>query len=99
MTLACDSAREELGGIENALLSTRTELARMDSDREEERITLAERERLLSDLRGEHSRRKEESARREAEWDGLRGQAEQLRRMILEAGVEIASLESEIAAL
>src|SRR5512135_404621 len=99
MTLACDSAREELGGIENALLSTRTELARMDSGREEERVTLAERERLLSDLRDEHARRKEEAARREAEWDGLRGQMEQLRRMVLEAEAEIGSLDSEIAAL
>ncbi|MGB5196022.1 MAG: chromosome segregation protein SMC [Candidatus Deferrimicrobium sp.] len=99
MTLACDSAREALGGIEDALLSTRTDLARMDSAREEERVTLAEQERLLSDLRDEHGRLKEEAARREAEWDGLRGQAEQLRRMVLEAEVEIASLESEIAAL
>ena len=99
MTLACDSAREALGGIEIALLSARSDLARMDAGREESRLTLAERERLLSDLRDEHGRRKEEAARREAEWDGLRGQAEQLRRMVQEAGVEIASLESEIAAL
>ena len=99
MTLACDSAREALGAIENELLSVRTDLARMDSGREEARMTLAERERLLSDLRGEHGRRKEEAARREAEWDGLRGQAEQLRRMIMEAEAEIASLETEIAAL
>ena len=99
MVLACDSAREALTGIENALLSARTDLARMDAGREEARVTLAERERLMSDLREEHGRRKEEAARREAEWDGLRGQAEQLRRMALEAEGEIASLESDIAAL
>ena len=99
MTLALDSAREALGGIEDALLSARSGLARMDLGREEARVTLAERERGLSDLRDEHARRKEEAARREAEWDGLRGQAEQLRRMILEAEVEIGSLESETAAL
>ena len=99
MTSACDAAREALGGIEDALLSARSDLARMDAGREEARMTLAERERLLSDLRDEHGRRKEEAARREAEWDGLRGQAEQLRRMVEEAGAEIASLETEIAAL
>lgn len=99
MTLSCDSAREALGGIEIALLSARADLARMDVDREEARVTQAERDRLLSDLRDEHGRRKEEAARLEAEWDGLRGQAEQLRRMLQEAGFEIGSLESEIAAL
>ena len=99
MALACDSAREALGGIENGLLSARSDLARMDAGHEEARVTLAERERLLSDLRDEHGRGKEEVARREAEWDGLRGQAEQLRRIVLEAGAEIVSLESEIAAL
>ncbi|MFA6149173.1 MAG: chromosome segregation protein SMC [bacterium] len=99
MSLACDSAREALDGIENALLSARSDLARMDAGREEARLTLSERERLLSDLREEHGWRKEEAARREAEWEGLRGQAEQLRRMVQEAGVEITSLESEIAAL
>ena len=99
MALACDSARGALGGIESALLEVRSELALMDAGREEARVTLAERERLLSDLREEHGREKEEAARREAEWDGLRGQAEQLRRMVGEAGVEIASLESDIAAL
>jgi len=99
MTLACDSARETLVGIDNALLLERSDLARMDAGREEVRVTLAERERLLSDLREEHSRRKEEAVRREAEWDGLRGQAEQLQRMVRESEVEIASLEIEIAAL
>jgi chromosome segregation protein len=99
MALACDSARGALGCIESALLEVRSELARMDAGREDARVTLAERERLLSDLREEHGREKEEAARREAEWDGLRGQAEQLRRMVGEAGVEIASLESDIAAL
>jgi chromosome segregation protein len=99
MTLALDSARMALDGIEDALFSARSGLARMDAGREELRVTSAERERLLSDLRDEHARRKEEAARREAEWDGLRGQAEQLLRMVLEAEVEIGSLESEIAAL
>ncbi|TFH28801.1 MAG: chromosome segregation protein SMC, partial [Deltaproteobacteria bacterium] len=98
-TLGLDSAREALDGIEDALLSARSGLARMDVGREEVRVTLAERERLLSDLRDGASRQKEEAARREAEWDGLRGRAEQLRRMVLEAEGEIGSLESEIAAL
>jgi chromosome segregation protein len=99
LTREFDLAREALDGIENALLSARSDLARMDAGREETRVTLAERERRLSDLREEHGRRKEEAARCEAEWDGLRGQSEQLRRMILDAGTEIASLESEIEAL
>ncbi|MBW6503418.1 chromosome segregation protein SMC [bacterium] len=99
LTREFDLAREALDGIENALLSARSDLARMDAGREETRVTLAERERRLSDLREEHGRRKEEAARCEAEWDGLRGQSEQLRRMILDAGAEIASLESEIEAL
>jgi len=99
MALACDSAREVLAEIENSLLSARSDLARMDAGREEARMALSERERLLSDLREEHGRRKEEAARREAEWDGLRVQSERLRRMVLESGAEIASLESEIAAL
>jgi len=99
MTLASDSAREALTGIENELLSARSDLGRMDASREEARVTLAERERLLSDLGGEHGRLKEEAARREAEWNGLRRQEEQLRRMVLEAEVEIASLESEIGTL
>src|SRR5512134_1628844 len=99
MALVCDSARGALGRIESALLEVRSELARMDAGREEARVTLAERERLLSDLREEYGREKEEAARREAEWDGRRGQAEQLRRMVGEAGVEIASLESDIAGL
>ena len=99
LTREFDLAREALDGIENALLSARSDLARRDAGREETRVTLAERERLLSDLREEHGRRKEEAARCEAEWDGLRGQSEQLRRMILDAGAEIASLESEIEAL
>jgi chromosome segregation protein len=99
MVVALDAARQASGGIDDALLSARSDLARMDVDREAARVTLAERERLLSDLRDEHGRRKEEAARREAEWDGLRGQSEQLRRMVLEAGAEIGSLETEIAAL
>jgi len=99
MTLVCESAREALGSIETALLAARSDLARMDAGREEARVTLAERERLLSDLREEHGRKKEDAARREAEWDGLRGQAEQLRRMVGEAGVEIASLDSDIEGL
>ena len=99
MNLAFESAREAMRGIEDALFSARSGLARMDAGREEARVTLAERERALSDLRDEHGRRKEEAARREAEWDGLRGQAEQLRRMVEEAGGEIASLEAEIASL
>ncbi|HEU4949548.1 MAG TPA: chromosome segregation protein SMC, partial [Candidatus Deferrimicrobiaceae bacterium] len=99
MALACESARGALGCIESSLLEVRSELARMDAGREEARVTLAERERLLSDLREEYGREKEEAARREAEWDGLRGQAEQLRRMVGEGGAEIASLESDIAAL
>src|SRR4030067_2346615 len=53
MTFACDSAREALGGIEDALLSARSGLARMDAGREEARVTLAGRGRLLSEPRGE----------------------------------------------
>ena len=99
MTLACDSAKEALGRIEHELLIVRSDLAKMEAGREEARVTLAERERLLSDLREEHGRRKEEAARREAEWDGLRGQAERIRRMAGEAGAEIDSLEAEIVTL
>jgi len=99
MTSACDAAREALGGIEDALLSARSDLTRMDAGREEARMTLAERDGCCptcgTSMVGGRRRR----ARREAEWDGLRGQAEQLRRMVEEAEAEIASLEKEIAAL
>ncbi len=99
MILECESARKALSEIDESLRSTRAELARMEARREETRLAAAERERLLADSRDEHALRKEEAARREAEWDGLRGQAEQLRRMVLEAEAEIVSLESDIGTL
>jgi len=94
------SSRETLRAVDDALLSRRSELSRLESDREEARVRQAEQERLLSDLREEHGRHKEGAARREAEWNGLHAQAEQLRRMISDTdreletcGVDIADLE------
>jgi chromosome segregation protein len=93
------AAREALAGLSDALLGARSDLARLEADREAARVGQAERERLLSDLREEHARGKAEAARREAEWEGLRGQAEQLRAMISETDREIAALGEEIAGL
>jgi len=93
------AAREALGGLSDALTGARSDLVRLEADREAARVGQAERERLLSDLREEHARGKEEAVRREAEWEGLRGQAEQLRAMISETDGEIAALEEEIAGL
>jgi chromosome segregation protein len=93
------AAREALAGLSDALLGARSDLARLEADREAARVGQAERERMLSDLREEHARGKAEAARREAEWEGLRGQAEQLRAMLSETEREIAALEEEIAGL
>jgi len=99
MTSECEGARKSLSELEDALLGARSDLARLEVDREAARVRQAEREKALSDLREEHARGKEEAARREAEWDGLRGQAEQLRGMISETDGEIAALAEEIAGL
>src|SRR5512145_685624 len=99
MEASVQAAREALAGLSDALLGARSDLVRLEADRESARVGQAERERALSDLREEHARGKEEAARREAEWEGLRGQAEQLRAMISETDGEIAALEEEIAGL
>src|SRR5512134_3055424 len=99
MEASARAAREAVVGLEDALLGARSDLTRLEADREAARVGQAERERLLSDLREEQARGKEEAARREAEWEGLRGQAEQLRAMIAETDREIAALEEEIAGI
>ena len=99
MAAECHAARKSLEEFEDALIGARSDLSRLEADRETARIGQAEREKALSVLREEHAREKEEAARREAEWEGLRGQAEQLRGMIAETEREVAALEEEIAAL
>jgi chromosome segregation protein len=96
MTLACDAARRALHEIEDGLLAARTDLARMEAGREDARAALAEKDRLLADLREEYARGKEEAARLEAQWGGLRGQADRVRKMAAEAEAEIASIDAEI---
>ncbi|GAB4238947.1 MAG: chromosome segregation protein SMC [Deltaproteobacteria bacterium] len=99
MTLARDAARGGLREIEDGLLAARTDLARFEADREEVRTALAEMDRHLADLREEYARGKEEAARLEAQWGGLRGQAERVRRMAAEAAAEIASVDAGIVAI
>ncbi|MBP2684998.1 MAG: chromosome segregation protein, partial [Deltaproteobacteria bacterium] len=96
MSAERDAARTELAGLEDALTACRSGVSALDADREEARLTQAERERLLADLREEHARRKEEAARREAEWNGLLAQAEHFRRTISETGREMETLAAEI---
>jgi chromosome segregation protein len=99
LTSELGAAAAELAGLEDALLGCRSELSALDAGREEARVRQAERERGLSDLREEHARRKEDAARREAEWNGLRGQAEQYRRLIAETDRELEGLAADIAEL
>jgi chromosome segregation protein len=96
MAAECEEARKELIGLDDALLACRSRVSTLESGREEARVQQAERERLLADLREEHGRRKEEAARKEAEWYGWHAQAEQLRRMVEETGREIEVLQAEI---
>ncbi len=96
MAAECDEARKELLGLDDALLACRSLVSKLESGREEIRVQQAERERTLADLREEHGRRKEEAARKEAEWYGMAAQAEQLRRMVDETGREIEVLQAEI---
>ncbi len=99
MAAECEAAGKELLAIEDALLACRSDLSRLESCREEARVQQAELERVLSDLREEHGRRKEGAARTEAEWNGLNAQAEQLRRMISETGRELETCQEDIAGL
>jgi chromosome segregation protein len=93
------AAQETFAGLSDGLLGARSDLARLEADRETARVGQAEREKALADLREEQARGKEEAARREAEWEGLRAQAEQLRGMIAETDREVAALEEEISGL
>jgi chromosome segregation ATPase len=84
MSGECDASRKELLSLEDALIAVRSEISRLESGRERALAAREEREKILAGMREEHARGKEEAARREAEWEGLRAQAEQLRRMIAE---------------
>jgi chromosome segregation protein len=99
MASECEAARKELLAVDDALLACRSELSRLDAAREEARMQQAGRERILSDLREGHGRRKEEAARKEAEWNGLHAQAEQLRRMLSETDRELETCGADIAGL
>jgi chromosome segregation protein len=99
MDAGCAASKRELAAIDVALIACRSELSRLEAGREEARVQQAERERALSDLREEHGRRKEEAARREAEWSGLHAQADQLRRMIAETVRELDACQADIADL
>ncbi len=99
MSTEGEESGRELVAVDDALLECRSDIARLESDREEARVRQAERERALSDLREEHARCKEEAARREAEWNGLHAQAEQLRRVISETNRELETCEADITEL
>ena len=94
-----EAARKELAGLEDELSACRASVSGLEADREEARLRQAERERLLADLREEHAGRKEEAARREAEWNGMHAQAEHFRRTIDETGREMDTLRAEIGEL
>jgi len=94
-----EAARNGLAGLEEELSACRASVSALEADREEARLLQAERERALADLREEQARRKEEAARREAEWNGMLAQAEHFRRAIDETGREMEALRAEIGEL
>ncbi|RJP17477.1 MAG: chromosome segregation protein SMC [Deltaproteobacteria bacterium] len=97
MSGECDDAGKELLSLEDVLIASRTEISRLDAEREQALAAREEREKVLAGMREEHAAGKQEAARREAEWEGLRARAEQYRRMIAEADGELAVLDAEIA--
>ncbi|MBP2673761.1 MAG: Chromosome partition protein smc [Deltaproteobacteria bacterium] len=99
MASECDAARKELHALDDSLVACRSGVSKLDAEREEARIRQAERERLLADLREEHGRCKEETARKEAEWNGLLAQSEHFRRAVDETSQEMQALQAEIEEL
>jgi chromosome segregation protein len=86
----------DLSGLEHTLSALRAEISALEADRESERLRLAEAEASLGTLRAGHAARKEEIARKQAEWEGKSREAWQLRTLIAETKEEVASLEGEI---
>ncbi|MCL2102612.1 MAG: chromosome segregation protein SMC, partial [Syntrophorhabdaceae bacterium] len=91
-----EAVRKNLTELDDALSACRSGVSGLEAAREEARLLQAERERALTDLKEDYGRRKEEAARKEAEWGGLLAQAEHFRRTILETGREIEALQAEI---
>ena len=83
-------------GIEDALTRRRSDSGAVDAGREEARVTQAERERLLSDLREEHGAPQGRSGPQGSGMGRASRQAEHFRRMISETGREMESLATEI---
>ncbi|MBI5419845.1 MAG: chromosome segregation protein SMC [Deltaproteobacteria bacterium] len=99
LTRERDSAGAELARAEESLLAVRTEISRLEAERESGRLRHAELDAALRDLREAHGSLKEESARRQEEWKGNVKEASLLRDTIAEVSGEIASLENEITEL
>jgi len=85
----------DLSGVEDALQSARSGMAALEAERETERIRLAEAEGAVASARAEQAGRKEESARRQAEWEGMVRESGQLGSMIEDTAGEIAALTRE----
>ena len=96
MAADMEAVRKSLAELDDAFIACRSGISGLEAAREDARLGQTERERALADLKEEHGRRKEEAARREAEWDGLRAQAEHFRRTIVEIGREMETLRDEI---
>ncbi|MBE0569533.1 MAG: chromosome segregation protein SMC [Deltaproteobacteria bacterium] len=99
MAAELEASGKELLAVDDVLIACRSRASALDADREEALVRRAERERLLGDLREEHARRKEEAARKEAEWNGLLAQADHFRRTVDETGREMQALQAEIEEL
>jgi chromosome segregation protein len=89
----------ELSAQEAVLAAVRTEVARLEAERETCRIRLAEAEGAVRRLRETHGGLKEEIARRQAEWEAGVGEAGRLKDMIAESSGEIETLEKDVVLL
>ncbi len=94
-----ESACAEQAGEEASLVSLRTGISRLETERETARLRLVEAENAARELGAAHAALKETAARREADWNGYSRESSQLRRMIDEVTGEIAAIEGEIADL
>ncbi|MCL1926382.1 MAG: chromosome segregation protein SMC [Syntrophorhabdaceae bacterium] len=99
MAADLEAIRKSLAELDDALIACRSGISGLEASREEAKLWQAERERALADIKEEHGRRKEEAARREAEWGGLLDRAEHFRRTIVETGQEMETLRAEIGGL
>jgi chromosome segregation protein len=94
-----ERAAAELASAERTILDARAGLASLEAEREARMLRTAEAESAVSGALAAHAARKEEAARRQAEWEGTAREAAQLRAMVAESAGEIAALEEEAADL